>query len=157
MALPLAIPLLARGAAPWAVGAVLVLALAAGAYLKGRSDGFALGDVGRVRLEATIADERTQRAAELRALETKRRDINEQTQASYRSRLDAADRDYQRLRDADADRGANGVPSDADAAGRADDAAERGELLATLRAAEIDRLKLLELQEWIRNSLGTRQ
>lgn len=150
--IPLA-PILAR-AAPWAAGALLLAALGAGAYLKGRADGFALGDAGRIQLEASIAEERATRAAELRALDTKRRDINEQATTSFRSRLDAADRDYQRLRDAEADRGADGVPDTPESPGRADDAAEPGELLETLRAAEIDRLRLLELQEWIRNSLG---
>lgn len=152
------IPVIGKDLAFRALGALVIVwfigMVAFWGYMKGRADGFALGDAGRVSLEAQLAAAAKTRADELRALDSKRRDINAKTTTEYADRLAAADREYQRLRDTLAGGGADGVPGIPRAAPGADDTCP-GELLSALRDAEAVRLRLEALQEWIRQQRGT--
>lgn len=81
----------------------------------------------------------------------KQEKITRETENSYQRRLSLINIEYARLRDK-AGAGAGGRPlsPDATAAKPVDDPARDAELLAVLRAAEVQTGQLIELQTWIK-------
>ena len=80
----------------------------------------------------------------------KQEKANAQASKSYESRLATINAEYARLRDSKAGSGQRPMPPAADAPKPVTNTAVNDELLAVLREAETNTLKLLEIQSWLR-------